>query len=131
MPESWYNTLKEWGLTADSIFDEWDCEALKHKLLSVGGQAVIFMGKIDEYEDLLEMGEFASGENVKMWKLSGSRCHQNVEYIVRRWPHFKGFIGYALSNDGAWRYHSWAYDPVRNCIRETTELRLMYFGIPL
>jgi len=130
IPKGWYNDLKEEGLTADSVFSEWDCEALKHKLLSIGGQAVIFMGKLDEYGELLQNGEFVSGENTKMWKLSAGHCHDNVEYIIRRWPHFKGLTGFALSADGVWRYHSWVFDPVRNCIRETTEPRLMYYGIP-
>ena len=36
--------------------------------------------------------------------------------------------GYALSDDGLWRQHTWGL--LRNGVLETTEVRLRYFGIP-
>jgi hypothetical protein len=128
---SQYKYLQDYGYTADSIYVHWDAEGLKNKLLAVGGQAVVIAGSTPEgCIELVAKGEFTSGEKTKMWKMADRRCHQNVEYIITRWPHFKGFTGFALSEDGVWRFHSWAFDPRTDCIRETTEPRLMYFGIP-
>lgn len=133
MDKAWYEDCKANGFTADSVYEYWNAEPLKRKLLAIGGQAVCVLGKRrehDDYSKLLKNGQFVLGSNIKMWKLADGRCHQNVEYIITRWPHFEGFTGYALSQDGVWRYHSWVFDPVRDFIRETTEPRLIYYGIP-
>jgi hypothetical protein len=131
LTRSRYRFLHQCGYTADSVFSDWNAEEIKAKLLAVGGQAVIIAGSTPEdCKELVVKGEFVSGEKLKMWKMAEGRCHQNVEYIITRWPHFKGLTGFALSEDGVWRFHSWAFDPKTNCIRETTQPRLMYFGIP-
>ncbi len=58
-------------------------------------------------------------------------CHQNVASL---WKSPKrGIIGvatgYALSEDGLWRQHSWGL--LRDGVLETTERRDKYFGILL
>lgn len=128
--KEWKESLKASGYTADAVYGSYPVEELKAKLLTFGGEAVIFLGKPPKYKTLLNKGQMFLGDNVKMWKLAEGRCHDNVDYIVGRWPHFMGFTGFALSQDGLWRYHSWIWDPVRNCVRETTEPRLVYYGIP-
>jgi hypothetical protein len=55
-----------------------------------------------------------------------SGCHDNCEILLKQ-----GFIdvicvGYALSSDGLWRFHSWGKKG--NVIIETTTNRIMYFG---
>ena len=63
--------------------------------------------------------------------MKSSSCHQNVALIWTR----KQFgiigiaIGYALSDDGLWRQHTWGV--LRDGVLETTETRLKYFGIVL
>lgn len=58
-------------------------------------------------------------------------CHQNVASL---WKSPKRRIigvatGYALSEDGLWRQHSWGV--LRDGLLETTERRDKYFGILL
>jgi hypothetical protein len=58
-------------------------------------------------------------------------CHQNVAaaWRNRRTGIIAIATGYALSDDGLWRQHSWGI--LRNGILETTEVRIRYFGILL
>ncbi len=129
LTKEWRESLKANGYTADAVFRGYPAEELKAKLLSFGGEAVIFLGNLPKQKTLLNKGQLFAGDNLKMWKLGERSCHDNVEYIIGRWPHFKGFTGFALSPDGLWRYHSWVFDPIRNCVRETTAPRLIYYGI--
>lgn len=41
--------------------------------------------------------------------------------------------GYALSEDGLWRSHSWVIQPMKRTVRvwETTVKRVAYFGVVL
>ncbi len=79
---------------------------------------------------LLEQGFVTSGP-MTLKVMKSSSCHQNVAFI---WTSKKfGIVGvvtgYALSDDGLWRQHSWGI--LRNGVLETTEPRLQYFGILL
>jgi len=63
--------------------------------------------------------------------MKSSSCHQNVAFL---WTKRKfGIVGiatgYALTDDGLWRQHSWGI--LRDGVLETTEARLKYFGIVL
>jgi hypothetical protein len=42
---------------------------------------------------------------------------------------FQIVTGYALSDDGLWRRHTWALEGER--VIETTEPRVLYFGVRL
>ncbi len=77
---------------------------------------------------LLEQGFLTSGP-ITLKVMKSSSCHQNVASI---WTQKKfGIVGvatgYALSDDGLWRQHSWGI--LREGLLETTEARLKYFGV--
>ena len=58
-------------------------------------------------------------------------CHQNIAAVWRKGR--RGLVGvatgYALSNDGLWRQHTWGV--MRDGVLECTEERRKYFGILL
>ena len=79
---------------------------------------------------LLESGFVTSGP-ITLKLMKSSSCHQNVAAV---WTKRKfGIVGiatgYALSEDGLWRQHSWGV--LREGVLETTEARVKYFGIVL
>ena len=63
-----------------------------------------------------------------------SNCHENAHALFRAGVTPTGltvvalWTGYALSDDGLWRQHSWARSADDRII-ETTTPRLIYFGI--
>ena len=65
---------------------------------------------------------------VKLIKGAPNGCHKNS---AKLWSEGKGKIvtGYALSDDGLWRQHSWVN--AGNQLIETTEPRVIYFGYTL
>lgn len=58
--------------------------------------------------------------NIKLIKMENSRCHDNCEILFNSRNSNKLYRGYALSQDGLWRFHSWCVDK-NGCILETTE----------
>jgi hypothetical protein len=79
---------------------------------------------------LLESG-FLTGGPIVLKAMKSSSCHQNVASLWRgRKFGIVGIAtGYALSEDGLWRQHSWGV--LRDGVLETTETRAKYFGIVL
>ena len=58
-----------------------------------------------------------------------NRCHDNAQKLYQEHPNrYRLAYGYALSEDGLWRQHSWLIRKSDNAIMETTEKRLRYFG---
>jgi hypothetical protein len=104
---------------------------LREKLLGINGCAVVVPQKAEpKLEALLARGTVFDGRGDWM-KMAPSACHWNVSYL---WLHVAGRpfsigTGYALSEDGLWRQHSWAMDGDK--IVETTVPRHTYFGIVL
>ena len=61
-----------------------------------------------------------------------SRCHENAANLVISDPdNLVLETGYALSDDGLWRQHSWVVTRRKSAVIETTVQRYRYFGIPL
>ncbi len=79
---------------------------------------------------LLQSG-FLIGGTIVVKPMKRSSCHQNISALWQGRRH--GIVGiatgYALSEDGPWRQHSWGL--LRDGVLETTETRLKYFGIVL
>jgi hypothetical protein len=103
--------------------------SLKGLLLGFGGEFLVAPPKPDQDVPLLlERGFLMSGP-VMLNVMQSSSCHRNVASVWTR----KEFgivgiaTGYALSDDGLWRQHTWGV--LRNGILETTEERLKYFGL--
>jgi hypothetical protein len=66
--------------------------------------------------------------NVVHFKMEDNRCHDNVDELFEFGLIEKIACGYALSNDGLWRFHSWGISKDGNII-ETCCSREKYFGI--
>lgn len=84
--------------------------------------------------DLLQRAVVQSGVGAVSVPGEPSRCHENVETLVDRGRTVDGHVvvagwtGYALSDDGLWRQHSWAVGDDGSVI-ETTEPRRCYAGV--
>jgi hypothetical protein len=109
---------------------------LRAKLLSLGESwdVVPTFEREDLLETLLEYGELHQVEQIVMLTGEVGRCHDNVAALLQLSANGEiklsvvGATGYALSEDGLWRQHSWGVG--RNGeIYETTVARCAYFGI--
>ncbi len=58
------------------------------------------------------------------------RCHDNCEILYGKKYISNIYSGYALSDDGLWRFHSWGIS-ANGDIVETTTPRILYYGITL
>ena len=76
---------------------------------------------------LLSCGTLHGGGSVRLAKMARNRCHANAADLVTQDPKLSFFTGFALSEDGIWRIHSWVTTPDGR-ILETTERRMKYFG---
>lgn len=113
-----------------------DYNTLHAILLRIGGEETCFAYFEEDMAAILSRGRFWNGKS-KMMRGHPSQCHANVcnLYEQNKDGH-RVYIctGYALSDDGMWRQHSWLlqeYDTNtqhRQRIIETTEKRVAYFG---
>jgi hypothetical protein len=115
----------------DAVGKQPELKRLKTVLLRLGGDFLVAPPKPDQdVPMLLEQGFLTSGP-IKLKVMKSSSCHQNVAFL---WTKRKfGIVGiatgYALSDDGLWRQHSWGI--LRDGVLETTQARQKYFGIVL
>jgi hypothetical protein len=106
-------------------------ERLRSLLLAIGGVELVAPNGIDsDLDTLISSGSTMEGL-VECKIMERSSCHQNV---ARLWAERKCGLtaigtGYALSEDGLWRQHSWGV--CGSGIVETTKPRTRYFGIVL
>ena len=109
---------------------------LEQRLLSFGGNSVCLPGEEEDLENIMRYGQLWYGKTVKMKKGRPSRCHSNSAelYSANRDALTDSRLmictGYALSEDGMWRQHSWlAWIKARSVtLVETTVPRVAYFG---
>lgn len=142
MSEDWKNTSKHLFWMQDTVDDALSIHKtmdprlfeLKERLLKFAGEAVCLPATEDDLDNLLEYGQFWIGNNVKFMKGVPSQCHRNAS---RLWESNKDkcriCTGYALSDDGMWRQHSWCiWNKARsNQIVETTLPRILYYGFAM
>ncbi len=104
---------------------------LRRKLLSLGGLALVAPPACDpDLDAILAHGVAFDGSKAKRVRGRDSDCHGNVSRLWRNDPDSLQIVtGYALSDDGLWRSHTWAFEGAR--VIETTEARLLYFGVAL
>ena len=99
-------------------------------LLSIAGFAVTDPEEPD-LEKLLARGELWGTAGLKQVKGEPISCHANA---ARLWmcdrEKYAIVTGWAMSQDGVWRQHSWAVDR-KGRIVETTVSRVAYFGVML
>lgn len=111
--------------------------ALRDSLLEFGGCEAVLPVVEPDIESLLSRGQLWDNTEIKFKEMAASRCHQNASLI---WLKNKDkqdgkslkilCTGYALSEDGFWRQHSWIIEVTNrgSKIIETTEPRVAYFG---
>jgi hypothetical protein len=110
-------------------FEKW--VTFRGNVLEHGGEDVVHVFGPDPHLDLLLTQGGIVGDDLKRTFKRGepSGCHGNA---VRLYLTGKAdFIttGYALSEDGLWRQHTWANTKTK--LIETTVQRTMYYGVTL
>jgi hypothetical protein len=106
-----------------------DYDKLRDHLLAIGG---VRLGVLPTDQDfsVLQRGKSFDAAAAKLRRMERSRCHSNAASL---WCQSRKRIriasGYALSEDGIWRRHSWGSDSGR--VIETTVERVAYFGYEL
>ena len=129
----WFqDTLEE----AKRIFPEMDERLfeLKARLLDFAGEAVCLPGYEEDLENILEYGQFWLGYNAERIPGESCQCHKNSALLWRENKEITNICtGYALSEDGMWRQHSWLIHrkPRSNKIVETTRPRVLYYGFAM
>jgi hypothetical protein len=107
---------------------------LRDLLLSFGGhQACIASYELD-LRLLLNHGEIWLARGARKIPGRVSRCHENsLRYWYEHQDTTSYATGYALSDDGFWRQHSWVvkHGAKGGVVLETTEPRIAYFGFPV
>lgn len=102
---------------------------LRNRLLSIGGTEVVPTHERDS-ERLVKNGTQLTTTETIQWKMESSQCHRNAANLYRSEPSVTEIgTGWALSDDGLWRQHSWAMRGDE--LVETTVSREVYFGILL
>ena len=110
----------------------WDKKVneLRSGLLKFGGSFALIPEFEEDLGRLLPRGQLW-GPSSRMLTGERSRCHTNSIYAWEA-NQDKLFLatGYALSEDGLWRQHSWCINPRPRSIQviETTVRRSLYFG---
>lgn len=116
----------------DAACKQPELKQLKTLLLRFGGDFIVAPPRTPDPDvpSLLEWGFVTSGP-ITLKVMKSSSCHQNVAAVwtKRRFGIVGIATGYALSDDGLWRQHSWGM--LREGVLETTEARVKYFGIVL
>lgn len=105
---------------------------LHDKLLSFGGVRTCLPVTEDDLTNILERGQLWIGKIVTMMPGMPSQCHRNSSacWDVNRNRTIL-CTGYALSDDGLWRQHSWLVDFRHQQIVETTVPMVAYFGFAM
>ena len=108
-------------------------------LLSIGGYQTVFPVIEEDMKAIMERGYYRKGTS-KMMKGSPGQCHTNTCELYkenRRDKDVRICTGYALSEDGLWRQHSWLLHTyktntqTRTRVIETTAKRVAYFGFEM
>lgn len=139
-----YSTIKSPAIKASLTWNENDKDnpitydynnpesySLRNKLLSFGGNCVCIPEPEEDYINIMKYGQFWYGRGARLMKGQPNQCHKNSCELWKNNKHrTKICTGYALSEDGIWRQHSWLieFKSASNKIIETTKLRVAYFG---
>ena len=100
---------------------------LRARLLEIGGEELVARDEPD-LKSILSQGKHMD-EPVVLTPMLDSACHENVSALWAKGALAGIATGYALSEDGLWRQHSWGVSDAG--IVETTEVRECYFGATL
>lgn len=104
---------------------------LRDRLLAFGGEEVCMPFQELDVERIQSRGQLWYGQLSQMAPGQQSQCHRNSALL---WEANKDVLliatGYALSEDGMWRQHTWCImvNDERTYVVETTTPRIAYFG---
>lgn len=104
---------------------------LRSRLLALGGEEVCLPTFEEDLLKILERGQLWFGNRTLLKRGKPSRCHENSSILWSKDQEKLALCtGYALSEDGMWRQHSWLVkiSPKYNKIIETTVPRIAYYG---
>lgn len=102
---------------------------LRQKLLSISGDEVV-PSKEPDLDKMSNRGKVIKPHNVIYMDGRSNHCHENSAYLYRDNPSVTEIgTGWALSDDGLWRQHSWAMRGSE--LVETTVKRTKYYGVLL
>lgn len=107
---------------------------VRDRLLRFGGESVCMTFEEPDADNILRYGQLWHGYGVIKKCGTANRCHGNaLEIALKGKGRFRFCTGYALSDDGMWRQHSWCLEkrPRSLKIIETTEPSVLYFGFVL
>lgn len=115
-----------------------DFKRLHDILLSIGGYETCFPAIEEDMTKILERGYYRKGTS-KLMRGQPSQCHANACNLWEQNQDKDVVIctGYALSQDGMWRQHSWLLHRYqtktqhREQVIETTVKRVAYFGFEM
>jgi hypothetical protein len=113
----------------EAIAKQPELESLRDLLLGFGGEFLVAPPRPDQDVPMLLEHGFLMNGPARLHIMESSSCHQNIASVWTR----KEFgivgigTGYALSDDGLWRQHTWGV--LRDAVLETTEKRVKYFGV--
>ncbi len=98
-------------------------------ILSLYGYAVIFPHLEQDLQKLLDRGTFIFPRKLKQIPGTSRECHRNSCLLWRNNTNVTIVTGYALSDDGLWRQHTWCI--MGEEVWESTTRRELYFGYVL
>ncbi len=106
-------------------------QSLAEKLFHIGGDRIALVAEDDgivDPGDLSKAGKLVEVSRTTLRKGAPNECHHNSLRLWKTCPKYRFATGYALSDDGIWRRHSWLLNGTQTTIIETTEKRAAYFG---
>lgn len=109
---------------------EW--KILGQRLKAIGGTVVCATFE-EDVQLILDRGKtwVPLQKEIVLIRGEAIRCHDNSILLQEAYPHLYLCTGYALSNDGIWRSHSWCFEQQTYSILETTMRRAAYHGAVL
>jgi hypothetical protein len=109
----------------------WAKTMLHGGLVGFGGWQVALPALDQDLDRVVSRGFLLDGAGARQVKGQPSDCHANSLGVWAKAPTRTAMMtGYALSEDGMWREHSWAVERTKTGTRviETTTSRVAYFG---
>jgi hypothetical protein len=109
---------------------------LRDRLLAIGGLVALIARVEGDLEPLLVRGVLWLGSGARVARGNDCQCHANSAALwAQDTAHYQIATGYALSEDGIWRQHTWVIERPGEVttaqIVETTEPRVAYYGYPM
>ncbi len=102
------------------------------QILTFGGAEVCMPDLEEDCQKIANRGCFLYGDKANKVTGRPSRCHENSAIMWdRARDQYQIMTGYALSQDGLWRQHTWCMCQTTGYVQESTESRLAYYGFVL